>query len=308
MAYTILGGRLSGPVDLSIKGDLPVTLAAVTQNIETAMARNLPGIPRLSCVGRRLVVIGGGPSINGHVDEILALAADPLVDIWAVNGAWLWCHGHGIVATFFAIDPHPIVLNWLAAKDGTKPKRAIVSVCCDARVFDELAGADIIALAQGREELRSGSSTAGMAPHVAALMGYGALTFYGCESSYPMGMSHAYMHEPRDEELIIVADGAEHLTAPDYMMQAKEMAAFIHAIPEFLSEKSGGLLCALINDLRAGREMHIKWISQGMLGGLKNMRPCGVPATTATQRFDLDGSPVGSDVIETAAPQQQAAE
>ena len=284
MAYTILGGRLSGPVDLSIEGQLPVPLAVVSQNIEAAAARGLPGIPRLSCIGRQLVVVAGGPSINEHLEEIRDVAADPMTDIWAVNGAWIWCADRGIDATFFAVDPHPIVLNWLQTAGGRKPERAILSVCCDPAVFDLLAGADIMALRQGAEDLRGGSSTAGLAPHLAMLMGYGGVTFYGCESSYDPGRSHAYMHEPRAEEMIVTADGCDFLTAPDFMMQAKELAAFIHAFqdhelfPGYLAERSGGLLRALVNDLDAGRPMHIKWISQGMLDSLTNLRPCGMPA------------------------------
>jgi hypothetical protein len=276
MAYTILGGRLGGPVDLSIEGQLPVPLETVCQNIEAAAARDLPGIPRLSRLGRKLVVIGGGPSISDYQDELCTLAVDPMTDVWAVNGAWIWCQDRGIDATFFAVDPHPIVLNWLQAKDGSLPKRTILSVCCDPKVFDRLSGSEIIALAQGKEDLKGGSSTAGLAPHLAMLMGYSGVIFYGCESSYQMGMSHAYMHEARDEEMIIVADGCEHLTAPDFMMQAKELAAFINAFPEYLTERSGGLLRALINDLKAERPMSIKWISQGMVDGLKNFRPAGL--------------------------------
>jgi hypothetical protein len=282
VAYTILGGRLSGPVDLSIEGQLPVPLAAVMKNIEAAAARGLPGIPRLSRCGRHLAVVGGGPSIQEHVGELQAWCADGQGDIWAVNGAWNWCHENGIEATFFAVDPHPIVTTWARAKDGSLPDHSIISVCCDPGTFDLLEGRVDIAIRQGAEDLRGGSSTAGLAPHLAALMGYADVTFFGCESSYAMGRSHAYMHEPRDEELIIIADGCEHLTAPDFMMQARELATFIHEIgktsPGFLSERSGGLLRALLNDLAIDRPMSIKWISQGMLDGLKHFKPAGQTA------------------------------
>jgi hypothetical protein len=279
LAYTILGGRLSGPVELTIRGQLPVTLERAQANCDSAAARNLPGLQRLSRRGVRLAVVGGGPSINDHVEGLKSWATELGPDggpgtpgeIWAINGAWNWCHNRGIEATFFAIDAHPIVTKWAVADDGSKPSRAILAMTCDPAVFDLLEGIDINAVSHGRDGLRGGSSTAGLAPHLAALMGYSSVTFFGCESSYAMGRSHAYQHETRPEEIIVSSNGCDHLTAPDFMLQAGELATFLTEFPEYLSERSGGLLRAMMEDRQMGEAPSIRWMSDAVVANLGPM-------------------------------------
>jgi hypothetical protein len=56
-------------------------------------------------------------------------------------------------------------------------------------------------------------------------------------------------------------------------MQARELAAFINEFPDYLSERSGGLLRAMIRDLKAGRQMSIRWMSDAVVAGLSHGRP-----------------------------------
>jgi hypothetical protein len=269
MAYTILGGRLSGPVDLTIFGQLPVTMETAQANCDHCAARNLPGIQVHSRRGIPLAVVGGGPSAIDHVEELRIWPGD----IWAVNGAWAWLHKRGIESTLFAIDAHPIVCKWTTAEDGAKPKRAILAMTCDPQVFDLLSETEITAVSHGRDQLRGGSSTAALAPHLAAIIGHSSVTFFGCESSYAMGRTHAYQHETRDEQIIVSSDGCDYLTAPDFLLQANELAAFINEFPEYLSEKSGGLLTAMRNDQKAGRQIQFKWLSDGVVANLGQREP-----------------------------------
>lgn len=260
MGYTIIGGTLGPAIDLTIEGRLPVSLEQFRANVESAGRLSLPLLPRATKPsGRRLAVVGGGPSINQP--QIIAglKALDRAIwDIWAINGAWGWCEKQGIDATFFAIDPHEIVATW--CKGATK---AVLATCCHPDAFAGMKGAEIRVI--DMTGIVSGSSTATAVPHIAATMGYEEVAFLGCESSYQPGRTHAYGTEDRQDQVIVCVDGVDHLTALDYFMQAHELATMIHGLPGYLSEESGGLLRALVKGkaLPGPFEAHwfVKWIS-----------------------------------------------
>lgn len=269
MQFTILGGKLFSPIDLSIVGQLSVTAEEVERNIKNAGGLGLKTYRDIPPANRKLAVIGGGPSINDHIDEIRTFDGD----IWAINGAFGWCQKHGIEATFFAVDPHPIVTTW--AKGA---KRALLETRCDPSVFDMLMadGCEVILFdiadkdqdkPQHERGITARGSTATAAPHLACRMGYWAITFYGCESSYPPGMSHAYCDEARVDQLVIEASGHDYLTAPDFYIQAHELSNMIRELPGYLTERSGGLLSALVKD----QQRHIRWISENYAKGLQRM-------------------------------------
>lgn len=267
--YTILGGRLSPPFDLTIEGKLPVTMETVTGNIAAADELRLPSIHR-DKIGRHLAVVAGGPSINDHVATLRDWPRDQdeTPDVWAINGAHGWGQDNGISAVFLAIDPHPIVARWALGA-----KWALLASCCDPAAFEAAAHASVVAFNLGAGGTRGGSSTATMAPHLAASMGYSSVTLFGCESSYPAGATHAYMHEPRPDEMLIACNGGEYLTAPDYYMQARDLSTMIRELPGYVAEKSGGLLRAMISDPAP----EVRWISQAMADGLTPIRDGKVP-------------------------------
>jgi hypothetical protein len=260
----ILGGRLVPAFELSIAGELPVPDEDVQRNHKHACGLGLPSYREFRATRPRLAVIGGGPSINRHVDEIKAFDGD----VWAVNGAWGWCHRHGIAATFVSGDPHPRVAEW--AKGAT---RALLNVHCDPSAFAVLKDADVAVFDAGSEPgmIRTGSSTASGTPHLAIRMGYREVTLYGCESSYQLNATtHAFQHEQRADEMLVVCDDKEYLTAPDFYMQALELARYIREVPEFIKERSGGLLRAMIE---AKGEHFIRWVSDALAKGLSPIRP-----------------------------------
>ncbi len=260
----ILGGRLVPPFELSIEGSLPVSDEDVTRNGNAVRGLGLPSYREATATHHRLAVIGGGPSINRKVDEIKAFDGD----IWAINGAFGWCEKYGIDATFISIDPHPIVAQW--AKGA---KRALLETHVDPCVFELLKGAEVTVFDAGDEPgfIRSGHSTVTAIPHLAVRMGYREVTLYGCESSYQLaGSTHAFQHEERPDELLVVCDGKEYLTALDFYMQAGELARYIREVPEFIKERSGGLLRAMID---AKGEHAIRWVSDALAQNLSPIHP-----------------------------------
>jgi hypothetical protein len=260
----ILGGRLAPAFDLSIVGNLPVSAEDVQRNHKHTCGLGLPSYREFKATRPRLAVIGGGPSINRHVDEIRAFDGD----VWAINGAWGWCRSHGICATFISGDPHPIVAQW-----ATGAMRALLEMHCDPSAFSVLKDADVAVFEAGMEPgmIRSASSTASSTPHLAVRMGYREVTLYGCESSYQLNATtHAFQHEQRSDELLVVCDGKEYLTAPDYYLQATELYRYILDVPEFIKERSGGLLRAMI---AAKGEHFIRWVSDGLAKSMSPIRP-----------------------------------
>jgi len=194
-------------------------------------ARRL-GFPKWSpAASQRLAVVGGGPSIADHIEELAAWDGD----VWAINGAFKWCSRQGIDAVFFTIDPLPAT-----AQHAVGVGRAIIATHCDPSLFDALHGADVEAFKLGH----AGATTATAAPLIAADMGYRSVSFFGCESSFG-NETHVYGNRDVKSLMRVRCNDHEFLTTPDMMMQAEFLGELIREVPMF-SDRSGGLLSAFI--------------------------------------------------------------
>jgi hypothetical protein len=264
MPYTIIGGEPHASIKISFTGAPPVSDEDIAKQAEQNGQLGVPALNQVSTQvephDRRLAVIGGGPSIIDNEEKIRNWDGDR----WAINGAYHWCVKRGIEdVTFIAADPHEIVASW-----ADRVKRAIVTTRCNPKVFDVLNAnnADVKTFRlDGPGKIISGSSTATVIPHLAALNGYRHVTFFGCESSHSPERTHAYMREQRDAEMIVRCNGDEFYTAPDWLMQAGELAFIIGLAPHVFHEESGGLLRAMLKN----PEYEIVWISKGMADNLK---------------------------------------
>lgn len=261
--YTIVGGEIASSIFINWSGAPPVSPEDIDAQVIKAKALNLPSvIGRHDAIpdnGRKLAVVGGGRSIIEHEDTLRNWDGD----VWSINGTYHWCRARGIKSTFIACDPHVIVSQW--AKGVTK---ALVTTRCHPDVFKVLRENDAEVRTfdlEGDHKIMAGSSTALASFHLSLLDGYKDVTWFGCEGSYPPGGTHAYMHEPRTEELIVEVNGEHFHTAPDYMIQSLEMANIFRLGAEGLHEQSGGLLRALIADYG----YRILWVSKPLMDGLK---------------------------------------
>ena len=261
-SFTIIGGMLKQEMIIHLSGIPPVSHDDMMSHVERARELALPNIAGSPDTyppdnGRKLAVVGGGPSINEHVDKLKEWPGD----IWTINGTYHWARARGIRSTFIAADPHSIVADW--AKHVTD---AIVITRCHPKVFEVLKANNATIKTfeiDGVSRTITGTSTATAAVHLAWLSGYRNLTFFGCESCYLPGASHAFMHEKRDAEVIVQVGDEQFFTAPDYLCQAIELSGIIRAMK--VKEESGGLLRALI----ANPKYRFIWISQGMFDNMK---------------------------------------
>lgn len=265
--YTVVGGSLRPAIEILWTGEPPVTPEDIEAQYQHARTLNLPTLSvttdPVPSNGRKLAVVGGGPSINDHVETFRNWDGD----IWAINGAYHWLKARGISSTFIACDPHVIVADW-----AKQVEKALVTSRCHPKVFEVLKAnsADIRVFdLDGQHKIISQSSTAGCAIHLAVLDGYKDGSWFGCESCYPPGQTHAYLHEKRTEEMIVRVGVEEFHTAPDFFIQALEMSSVLRKA-EGLREESGGLLRALIKD----PDYHITWISEGLF---KQIKPKEIP-------------------------------
>lgn len=193
------------------------------------------GLPSVEYAGN-VAVVGGGPSLIHHIDELKAWAGP----IWAINGTWAWLKDRGVKATFFTIDPKPQPLKF-----GPGDSALVASVGC-AELFNSLAGGYVRTFDLGFHDTHTGVTSATAAPHLAIRMGHRSVTFFGCDSSFGDDGSHVYDDDLPFGMIDVHVGGELFETKPEFVMQADDLAALCRELPGFHRNRSGGLLAALI--------------------------------------------------------------
>lgn len=195
------------------------------------------GLPTLGeAMHPDLAVVGGGPSIKGHVEELRSWPGE----LWAVNGAFQWCRANKINATLFTIDPLPGVADFCELA-----LRAVLSTQCDVTVFNRLRDSYVETI--DPDDYPCGPTTASTAAIVALRRGHRRVSFFGCESSFGES-THAYDTGRAHSLLEVVCNGQTFRTSPQMMQQVEYLAAQIRVAPDVLVDRSGGLLSACISD------------------------------------------------------------
>lgn len=210
--------------------------ASVSNEVRDANAitNKALGLPAHRGAGR-LAVVGGGPSINRHIDELKQWGGE----IWAVNGAINWCLNHGIDATFYTVDAAKLC-RWLFPLG--RIKRAVLAIDCAPDMFGALSGAQVSTLSKPD----GGPTSANSADWFAIEAGYSGLTYFGCESSFEE-MTHAYSEAaPIGQWILVRVGGRDYRTKPEFLEQARIMSEVIRAVPSYYAERSGGLLAAMV--------------------------------------------------------------
>lgn len=189
--------------------------------------------------GRRLAVVGGGPSALRHLDEIRTFDS-----VWGINETWRFLESHGINATLFSIDAGSELVPM--AKGA---KSAVLASRSDPGVWDVLDCVPTVlnAFDDGPNPVIGGSSSATCAFHAAIKLGYREIKLFGCDSSFEK-TTHAYRNEERPFILVVTCNGGEYATAPDFYTQAKELKMLCGMFPKVISQSGDGLLGAMIEN------------------------------------------------------------
>lgn len=182
-----------------------------------------------------LAVVGGGPSVAGHIDELREWPGE----IWAINGAYKFLRDHGVLAAFFTIDPQP----GIAAMSGSIDC-GVLATSCDPSAFAAAYHAHIETVEL--DDYPCGPTTASTAPIIALRRGHKMVSFFGCEGNFG-ATTHAY--ENRDVKLLeVVCNGKTFRTNPQMLQQSEYLAEQIRVAPHVLVDRSGGLLSAFVAD------------------------------------------------------------
>lgn len=205
----------------------------------------------------RLAIVGGGNSIHDHIEELRAWDGG----IWAVNGAINWCLDHGITAAFYTIDAQPLA-NWVY--DLIRIRHAVLAADCDPGIFRAL-------MAQGaRVELLpipDGGPTSAAAADVLSLQsGYRNITWFGCEGSFGE-TTHAFGSAHIAEWVGVEIAAKQFYTKPEFIAQAQIISEVIRSFPHVYSERSGGLLRAMVEH---GPEHDVFMASNELFAKLKD--------------------------------------
>lgn len=224
----------------------------------------LPKITDAPLHDTALAVVGGGPSIASHVEELRSFKGH----IWGVNGAFNWCKRNGIKSVYVTVDPKPPAHRINLDSDD---EVIVADYTCQKRIERLLKKGPRIRTYKVHPEGRgwTGPSTACVAMCMAPIMGYQDITFYGCESCFGTE-KHAYPSNDYHDLLEVDVEGEKFLTAPQLIIQAEVMSAAIRKFPHIYKERSGGLLSALI---KHGEENYnVTRVSRSILEGIEQLR------------------------------------
>jgi hypothetical protein len=230
----------------------------IAPHIAYSESLNVPLVQIEKPHGRKLAVVGGGPSVKAHLKRLRRWDGD----IWAINGAVQYLLDHGIKSVLFTVDPC-IRYDFARIRNA---ESALLSAACEPRLFNHFSGhVQMFYMDKSEKALfnaSGGCSSATRVPMVAINMGYRDVTYFGCEGSYD-GDTHGYQDKKSEYELWIEAGGRRYRTDPTLVMQCQYLTSLITAFPKGFKEKSGGLLRAMI-------EYPDTWTMTQVSGSLKN--------------------------------------
>lgn len=222
------------PFRITFKGYVEQGVATLQRNTDTNTGQFIAPVPLHDTP---LAVVGGGPSLLDHVDELRAFKGQ----IWAVNATAQWLIERGIDCELVSVDA--VVCPQL-----TGVSRAMFATCCDPQIVRQIPNVRLFHLAPYHPEgISGGSTTAVTMASVALKLGYYDVTYYGCEGSF-VDADHVYYDEARPSQLIVRAAGQDYRTTPPFLVQCEELSKICRDFPSVYKEKSGGLLRAMIAD------------------------------------------------------------
>jgi hypothetical protein len=206
---------------------------AVPRSVLEANARHcktlkLPKVVIKPFHGRSLALVGGGPSVVDHLEEIRAYD-----EVWGINESPMFLRKHGIKATLFSIDAD------LMCPEAYEVDSAILAEYVSPAVFDALKGKNVMTF----DGKYGGPTSMCRAPRIALNLGFGRATIFGCEGSFGE-KTHAYK-DVRRGTIVVRCAGRDYVTQPDYFMQCEVLSEFVRDHPKVFAERSGGLLGAM---------------------------------------------------------------
>lgn len=173
------------------------------RNLASSLARGLPLSSPQHERTDPLAIVGSGPSVRDFLDDLKNWPGE----IWAINGAYNYLLGQGIVPHgFVGVDPLPGLSQYVGK---AHPKTTFyLSGLCDPAVFDALDGYKIeiwfpeqtgVRFPAGHWMIPGGTTGLTRAPFLGRMLGFRDITIYGADSSAENGR-YCYEHGTYDED------------------------------------------------------------------------------------------------------------
>lgn len=214
------------------------------------------GLPLHKGTGR-LAIVGGGPSIADHIDELKVWDGT----IWAVNGTINWFIERDIDAWFYTADATSIG-KW--TYDLSRVRKAILAPDCSPDLVHYLL--DRGALVTLTAPVQSGPTSVNAADFLSLHAGYNPMTYFGCEGSF-RETTHAFQSADIADWMDVDVGGKLFRTKAEFVSQSIMLSNTIREFPAHYSEKSGGLLRAM---LEHGHEYDVYQVSNSLFAKLKD--------------------------------------
>ena len=224
------------------------------RNMATSLGRGYPVCIPIDAHDRPLVVVGSGPSVRDYLDAIRSAK-----EVWAINGAYDYLVGMGVVPTgFFALDPLPGLVDYI--RHPRKETIYYLASTVDLSVLDALDGYDVriwhtnaedMTYPSGAWSMRGGTTAITRAPYLGYCLGYRDITIYGADSSFN---GNRYCYEdgqyPCDSEaprMKFMCNGEGPFeTELCLLKQVSQLGVIIGIFNGMLKIKSGGLVDAFL--------------------------------------------------------------
>jgi len=207
-----------------------------------ANAATCDGIERIQPLaphGGKVAIVGGGPSVTNHLDELRNWEGP----IWAINNTASWLIERGIPAIYFSVDPSP---HDTFKTDGVT--HAVLATCCDPKLRERFAEVAVFDMVETHPDgITGGTTSVSRACTLAIRCGFYDVTLFGVEGSFALGQDHVDRHQDLNEILVVRAGGKDYATYPEFLLQCEALAPLIQLAPNVFKQKSGGLLEAVVN-------------------------------------------------------------
>lgn len=228
------------------------------KNLELVRKRGLELCGQLPERDGSLAIVGSGPSVREHLEEIRASA-----EVWAINGAYDYLQTEGIVADgFFAIDPLPGLVEYV--RHPNYKTTYYIASCCDPGVFDALEGFTVKLWHPGAHDTEfpkgewvvvGGTTAITRAPFFALMRGWRDITLYGVDSSYAEDGSEycykwgTYKHDIAQPKMPVLVNGGgpSFLTEVGLLKQATVLNVMNDKFRGMLKFRCGGLMEAFLS-------------------------------------------------------------
>lgn len=259
--------------EIAKTGELNVEEETIRKNVRTNCEAGWQQAVPHESNNFECMILGGGPSLNGQLDEIKRLRAEG-VKLVTLNGAYNWALEHGLkVSATIVVDARPF--NARFTHPVVDETLYLIGSQCDPAVLEGLprertwlwnttAGIiqDILEEVVGPGKwfgVQGGCTVLLRAIPLLRMLGYSKFHLFGCDSCVDTHAHHAYSQPENDGVMLIptIVGGRKFVCTPWQIAQAQEFIKLIEYMGnEFDLEVYGEGLLAWI--LQHGCDLDIE--------------------------------------------------